>query len=67
MNNPPELEIDFLLHVQLETLEHPWHATLEPVGDHQARLLEFYSPLELARHVANLQKPDLKSKGEGLK
>lgn len=33
MNNTPKLEMRFLLHVQLETLEHPWHATLAHVED----------------------------------
>lgn len=55
MNNPSELEIDFLLHVQLETQEKPWHATLERIGDVDGVQLEFCSPLELARHVAGLQ------------
>ena len=67
MNNTPKLEVQFLLHVQLETRDQPWHATLERVGTEEISPLEFHSPLELARHVASLQQPDLKSKSQGLK
>ena len=67
MNNTPKLEVQFLLHVQLETLEHPWHATLERVGTEEILPLEFHSPLELARHVASLRAPDLKPGIRGLK
>ncbi len=67
MKNTSELEVQFLLHVQLETRDQPWHATLERVGTEGISPLEFHSPLELARHVASLQQPDLKSKSQGLK
>jgi hypothetical protein len=47
-------EIKYELRVQPETSRRAWHATLEREGE--ARL-EFESPLELARHLANLQEP----------
>jgi hypothetical protein len=67
MKTHAELELQFLLHVQPETSDQPWHAILERVGDTDATQLEFQSPLELARHVASLREPYLKPKSKGLK
>jgi hypothetical protein len=47
-------EVKYELRVQPETAGRAWHATLEREGE--ARL-EFESPLELARHLANLREP----------
>lgn len=53
--NLPTLLQEFRLLVQPEAQDQPWHATLEK-ADHSERL-EFDSPLELARHLANLGNP----------
>ena len=63
MSPEPNLEISFELHVQLETPQTPWHATLERKG---LEALEFSSPLELARHLANLS-PKLEPPHRGLR
>ncbi len=47
-------EIKYELRVQPEIAGRAWHATLEREGETR---LEFESPLELARHLANLQEP----------
>ena len=46
----------FRLEVQPETPTRPWHATLrlESTQSDKAPPLEFDSPLDLARHLANL-------------
>ena len=65
MTPDPTSEISFELHVQLETPKTPWHATLEREG---VEVLEFSSPLELARHLASLKiKPSLELPFKGLR
>lgn len=51
----PHLLREYRLWVYPETQDQPWHATLEQ-SDPSERL-EFDSPLELARHLANLTNP----------
>lgn len=51
-STPSDLLREYRLWVYPETQGQPWHATLEK-SDHSERL-EFDSPLELARHLANL-------------
>lgn len=56
MSDLPET-IRFALEVQPETAMRPWHATLHlesPMRPEHAPPLEFDSPLDLARHLANL-------------
>jgi hypothetical protein len=52
-------QTQYLLIVQTETKEHPWHATLERVSAQNLEnkvieLLEFSSPVALAQHLANV-------------
>ncbi len=54
MSASAPLEVHFDLGVQLETSGQPWHATLVRAGEVR---LEFESPLELARYLANLREP----------
>lgn len=44
-------EVRYALRVRPETSRYAWHATLEPQNQEH---LEFDSPLELARHLANI-------------
>lgn len=61
LSSPPE-KTTFRLEVQPETPISQWHATLHPEHSqhpespwhHDAPPLEFDSPLDLARHLANL-------------
>lgn len=50
-----EDRINFELQVRPETRSQPWLATLERQSSGKTERLEFRSPLELARHLANLQ------------
>ena len=52
-------EAQFLLFVQPETDDQPWHATLERVHAQNCdriaiELLEFTSPIALAQHLASV-------------
>ena len=53
----------FILRVQPTQFDLAWHATLE--DEHQPQL-EFNSPLELARYLADL-KPEINGEGEVLR
>ncbi|WP_337871351.1 hypothetical protein [Meiothermus sp.] len=53
--NIPQLLREYRLWVYPEAQGQPWHATLEKVD--QSERLEFDSPLELARYLANLTHP----------
>jgi hypothetical protein len=50
-----EDRINFELHVRPETRSQSWLATLQRQSSGKLERLEFRSPLELARHLANLQ------------
>ena len=52
-------EAQFLLFVQPQTQDQPWHATLEQVKSENLErvaieLLEFTSPVALAQHLASV-------------
>ncbi len=53
--NLPQLLQEYRLWVYPEAQGQPWHATLE--NSDRSERLEFDSPLELARHLANLTNP----------
>ncbi|WP_299425855.1 hypothetical protein [uncultured Meiothermus sp.] len=57
---PSDLLREYRLWVYPETPSQPWHATLEKSD--QSERLEFDSPLELARHLANLTSSALRGR-----
>ncbi len=51
LGNEAPIELSFALNIRLETASEPWRAALSPaVGPR----LEFTSPLDLMRHLAQL-------------
>ncbi|WP_157202569.1 hypothetical protein [Calidithermus chliarophilus] len=52
MKEPVPQEVCLRLRIRPETAEQPWHATLE--DREGSGRLEFDSPLELARHLAQV-------------
>jgi hypothetical protein len=54
----------FILRVQPERADHPWFASLEYEGH---ATLGFSSPLELARHLADLERDPLEGTRPGLR
>jgi hypothetical protein len=59
-------EARYILHVEFENRQQPWHATLERADileGYDFERLEFESPLILARHLMNLGLPQTSKRG----